>query len=97
MSAAPRFAPAETVRVHAWAPPGHVRTPYYLRGHAGRVEAVIGTFHNPEELAYGRKDGPSVTLYRVSFASSDLWPDAATKDGDRLIADIYEHWLEPET
>ena len=97
MSGAHRFAPAEKVRVQGWVPPGHVRTPYYLRGHVGVVESVVGAFRNPEDLAYGRTDEPTVTLYRVSFASSDLWPDAETKDGDRLIADIYEHWLEPET
>ncbi|MGI9381610.1 MAG: SH3-like domain-containing protein [Methyloligellaceae bacterium] len=97
MSGEQRFAPAEKVRVHGWTPPGHVRTPHYLRGQAGVIESVVGTFRNPEDLAYGRTDGAPVTLYRVSFASADLWPGAQTSDGDRLIADIYEHWLEPET
>lgn len=97
MSTGQRFAPAEKVRVHSWAPPGHVRTPYYLRGHVGVVESVVGAFRNPEDLAYGRRDDPPVALYRVSFAVAELWPDAEAKHGDRLIADIFEHWLETET
>ena len=90
--AAPSFAPGARVRVRAAMPPGHVRTPAYLRGRTGEVERVLGPFPNPEELAYHR-GGARLPLYRVRFALADLWPDGAP--GDTLEAEIYAHWLEP--
>ena len=48
-------------------PPGHVRTPHYLRGQRGVVESIAGHFANPEELAYGRDGLPRRALYRVRF------------------------------
>ena len=41
------------VKVKKMFPPGHVRTPSYLRGKIGEVERDLGYFKNPEELAYG--------------------------------------------
>ncbi len=83
--------PGTKVRVRNWTPPGHVRTPAYLRGAIGTIERVLGLFPNPEDLAY-RHPGQSLSLYRVRFALSDLWPDATP--GDTLDAEIYAHWLE---
>ena len=51
---AARFAPGARVRVRRADPPGHVRTPWYCRGHAGVIERICGSFANPEELAYNR-------------------------------------------
>ena len=89
----PRFAPGDVVRVARRAGPGHMRTPWYLRGAAGRVERVCGAFPNAEELAYGREGAP-VPLYRVRFAMADLWGAAAERGADTLDAEIFEHWLE---
>lgn len=76
--------------------PGHIRTPWYLRGRHGVVERRIGAFHNPEHLAFGRYDGPLVPLYWVRFDMDELWQGAGSYGGaDRLVAEIYEHWLEP--
>ena len=86
------FAPGTRVRVRTMAPPGHVRTPGYLRGRTGAVERVLGPFPNPEQLAYGHP-GERLPLYRVRFRLADLWEDAA--GGDTLDAEIYAHWLEP--
>ena len=36
--------------------PGHLRTPWYIRGKTGWIERVYGEFLNPESLAFG-KDG----------------------------------------
>ncbi len=93
LEGAPRFAPGQTVRVRVAAPPGHVRTPWYLRGRTGRVERICGAFANPEELAYGRDGCPKCTLYRVRFAMDELWGEG-TRPGDTLDAEIFEHWLE---
>lgn len=82
------------VRVRAWAPPGHVRTPWYLRGKIGEIERQLGPFGNPEDLAYGRA-APALTLLRVRFTMAEVWGAAAEAPDDVLEAEIYEHWLEP--
>ena len=46
------------VKVKKMFPPGHVRTPSYLRGKIGEVERDLGYFKNPEELAYGANPRP---------------------------------------
>lgn len=92
----PRFRPGERVRVKALFPPGHVRTPHFARGSRGEVAQVVGSFRDPEELAYGRRAGAPVHLYRVRFAQGELWPDYAGPPHDTLVADLYEHWLEPD-
>jgi nitrile hydratase subunit beta len=90
------FAIGQPVRVRASYPPGHVRTPHYLRGRRGVVESIAGRFANPEELAYGRDGLPIRALYRVRFRQRELWPDYAGPDSDSAVVDIYEHWLEAE-
>src|SRR6185436_197688 len=69
---AARFKPGDAVRVLAAAPLGHVRTPWYIRGHRGVVERICGAFPNPEELAYARTGEPRQPLYRVRFVQKDL-------------------------
>jgi nitrile hydratase len=85
--------PGDRVRVRKAYPPGHVRTPFYVRGREGVVESVAGRFADPEELAYGRDGLPQRTLYRVRFRQADLWPDYAGPGADSLVVDIYDHWL----
>jgi nitrile hydratase len=90
-----RFAPGDRVAVRRAEPPGHVRTPDYVRGKVGVIERVCGAFANPEELAYGRDGWPERPLYRVRFRQAELWPDYAGPAGDVVEVEIYEHWLEP--
>jgi len=89
-----RFARGQRVRVAARPHEGHCRTPGYLRGKTGRVERVHGSFTNPETRAYGADGLPEQPLYEVVFLQRELWPDYSGRAGDRLSADIYEHWLE---
>jgi nitrile hydratase len=89
------FAPGDNVRVAARGVIGHCRTPWYLRGKPGVVAAVQCRFRNPELLAYHKPGLPAQVLYRVRFEQADLWDRYAGAAGDRLEADIYEHWLEP--
>jgi nitrile hydratase subunit beta len=70
----------------------HVRTPAYLRGRDGVVEGLIGAFADPETLAFGGDGLPKKRLYRVRFAAS-VFARAGARDS--LVADIFEHWLEP--
>ena len=91
---AARFAVGDKVKVLRAFPQGHVRTPYYIRGHVGEVERVCGAFPNPEELAYGRSGEPRVPLYRVRFRQREVWPDYRGAESDLLEVEIYEHWLD---
>ena len=97
MSAAlePRFAKGARVRVRRADPPGHIRTPWYIRGQEGEIERLCGAFANPEELAYNRPGLPAQPLYRVRFRQSQLWPDYRGDQRDTLEVEIYQHWLEP--
>ena len=91
----PRFKPGDRVAVRVAYPPGHVRTPYYVRGKAGIVERLCGVFGNPEELAYARPGLPRQPLYRVRFRQGDVWPDYGGRLADTVDIEIFQHWLEP--
>lgn len=95
-----RFAPGDRVRVRDDWPEAqaaragtrvHIRTPHFLRGAVGTIERALGSFTNPEDLAFSRP-AAKLPLYQVKFGQHDLFP--AGKPGDTLVADIYEHWLE---
>ncbi|MGE3806957.1 MAG: SH3-like domain-containing protein [Gemmataceae bacterium] len=88
------FQPGDRVRVRALFPPGHVRTPWYIRGKEGIIERVLPAFPNPEECAYGRSGLPGQPLYRVRFLQRELWPDYQGAAGDTIDVEIYQHWLE---
>jgi len=89
------FKQGDPVRVIDSHPPGHRRTPYYIRGKVGEIERVCGEFPNPEELAYGFDGLPKKTLYRVRFRQKDVWSDYSGPTEDTVDVDIYEHWLLP--
>jgi hypothetical protein len=89
-----RFRPGDRVRVRRAYPPGHVRTPYYCRGHVGVIERLCGAFANPEELAYNRPGLPAQPLYRVRFRAAELWPGYREDPADVVEIEIYQHWLE---
>ena len=82
------------VRVLYQWPPGHVRTPAYLRGKVGIIERRIGEFKNPEQNAYRAKPDQS-HLIRVRFKMKEVWGENAERPDDFIEAEIYEHWLEP--
>lgn len=89
-----RFQPGDRVRVRPDHPPGHIRTPHYIRGKVGAVERLHGEFRNPESLAYGGEGLPKQPLYLVRFAQADLWANYPSPQ-DAILVDVYEHWLEP--
>ena len=73
---------------------GHVRTPSYCQGLVGDIVDVLGTYPNPEDLAYHGDGRPLLALYQVRFLLRDLWSDHAGSPSDSLLVDLYEHWLE---
>lgn len=90
-----RFNAGDRVRVRQAYPPGHVRTPYYLRGKEGVVSRLIFELPDPEELAYGRDGLPLKPVYSVRFPQTGLWPDYSGPEIDTAEVDIQENWLEP--
>ncbi len=93
-AAGDKFKPGDRVKVKFEDRPGHIRTPWYIRGKTGCVERVYGEFLNPESLAFGRDGLPKKTLYLIAFNQSDVGGESAKKQ-DKVLVDIYEHWLEP--
>jgi Nitrile hydratase beta subunit, C-terminal len=79
------FRNGQRVRVSARPHDGHHRTPAYIKGKVGTVERVQGEFTNPETRAYGDDGLPKQPLYLVGF-------DHGRRD--RILVDVYEHWLE---
>ena len=90
-----RYAIGDRVHVREAYPPGHVRTPYFIRGKSGVIDDIAGEFANPEELAYGRDGLPKLILYHVSFLQTELWSDYDGGPSDTTVVAIYENWLEP--
>jgi nitrile hydratase len=90
-----RFNVGERVLVVRRYPPGHRRTPNYIRGKTGVIERICGAFANPEELAYGFDGEPKKVLYRVRFTQKDVWPRYRGPERDLIEMEIFEHWLEP--
>ena len=90
---APLYAPGDAVEVIVSHPPGHRRTPFYIRGKSGVVERYCGAFPNPEERAYGFDGLPARHLYRVRFKQTDVWPGYNGPQHDLLELEVFEHWL----
>jgi hypothetical protein len=92
---AARFRPGQRVRVKNARPERlarlHLRTPHYLRGRPGMIARALGTFPNPEAIAFNRPAEPRV-LYHVLFDQPPIWQEG--EPGDTLLVEIFEHWLE---
>ena len=87
------FSVGDQVEICQSAPPGHRRTPAYIRGKRGVIERICGSFRNPEELAYGFDGLPMKVLYRVAFKQVDVWLEYSGSDEDTIELEICEHWL----
>lgn len=88
-----RFEIGDYVEVLSLDKSGHVRIPHYVRGKRGVIVQYCGTYLNPEDLAVGQTAGPAIDLYRVEFTQTSLWQTPAHPKQDRLIIEIYDHWL----
>jgi len=90
-----KLAAGDRVRIASVNPPGHRRTPFYIRGKEGVIERACGEFPNPEELGHGFDGLPKKRLYRVRFKQTDLWTNYRGGADDSVDVDVYEHWLQP--
>ena len=86
----------DIVAVRDETPAHHHRTPWFVKGKTGRIASISGPFLNPESRAHGGDGLPKRHLCSVEFRQVDLWGERYRENGgDRLLIDIYEHWLEP--
>ena len=88
------FSPGDAVRVASRSHDGHHRTPSYLKGKLGIVVRAHDSFPNPETRAYAGDGLPERRLYLVGFEQQAVWAGYDGPSGDRLLADVFEHWLE---
>ena len=95
MSGAAVFVDGAAVRVKSHFQPGHVRTPFYIKGKTGWVERCYGEFRNPESLGHSGDGLPRMRLYLVGFRQQDVWDGYDAGSQDKVFVDIFEHWLEP--
>lgn len=72
--------------------PVHIRTPHYIRGKRGTIAAVLGTYANPEKIAFNRPAEPRA-LFHVLFDAGEVWDGGESGD---LLVEVYEHWLEED-
>ena len=85
-----RFAVGDRIRVRRFEPPGHTRCPRYVRGVAGEVVGVRGTYPFPDE---GPQRGEVEPVYAVSFRSEDLF-GPSEEPGWVVYLDLQESYLE---
>ena len=81
------FAVGQPVRVSRRSHDGHHRTPAYVKGRRGTVVRRHGSYTNPETRAYGTDGLPKQELYLVALA---------TDTNEKVLVDVYEHWLEAD-
>ena len=92
----PQFTIGDKVKIRHASPPGHVRTPYFIRGKTGEIIRIIGEYANPEELAYGRDGKPFQPIYSVKFLQNNLWSNYLGHSKDSAIVEVMENWLEKQ-
>lgn len=86
------FNVGDRVRAKNINPVGHTRLPRYVRGKAGIVERIQGSFVFPDTNAHGKGEDPQ-WVYSVVFTGPEVWGKAA--DPSLTIAvDCWEPYLE---
>ena len=89
-----RFSLTNVVKVRSGSPSNHFRTPSYIQDKTGVIIAQRGNFLNPESLAHGGDGLPKQPLYTVEFIQSEVWSEYLGESNDRILVDVYQHWLE---
>ena len=93
-STKPRFGLGDRVKLRDDSPPGHHRTPWYIKGKVGRVDALCVAYADPETRAYGGSGLPRQPLYRVEFKQAHIWDSYSGPPEDAICVDVYDHWLQ---
>ncbi len=90
----PRFRVGDRVIARNFNPPGHTRSPRYVRGHRGIIRYDWGAFVFPDAHAHGLKAKPQY-CYSVEFKARELWgKDFPARE--LVNVDLWEAYLEPD-
>lgn len=94
---APRFAPADRVRIRAlpentMVAGGHTRLPGYAAGAPGRIVRLHGHHILPDSNAHGLGEAPEA-LYAVAVRAEDIWAHPE-HPGDEVVLDLWDSYLE---
>lgn len=92
---APRFQPGDAIRVRDFETPSHNRLPAYLLGKRGEIVRNNGGFISNDHAHRDEPVPPPSPLYAVKFTMREVWGDAA--EPGEIVADLWEHYLEPAT
>jgi nitrile hydratase len=87
------FSVGDRVRVREFQTGGHTRCPRYVRGRAGVVERVDGSFALPDVEAHAEHP-PAEPTYCVRFDARELWGETA-EPGVGVSVDLWHSYLEP--
>lgn len=93
VSAQPKYALGDPVRVLNLHPPGHTRLPRYVRGKRGSVVRYYG-FQDIQDAQPPGEAGAPQAVYAVQFPAAELWGDAAQANSTVCI-DMWESYLDP--
>lgn len=92
-TAAARFAPGQTVRMHPGKVDHHTRLPGYVRGKRGTIVHVHGAHVFADSHAQGIGEQPQ-WLYTVEFDEAELWGGDAPRQNVSVSVDAWESYLE---
>jgi len=95
---APLFEPGQRVRTKTYnpnhrKPGGHTRLPAYAMGRTGTVLCCHGAHVLPDSNAHFMGESP-MPLYAVEFGASALWEGDAEDQGDMMVLDLWQDYLE---
>ncbi|WP_445165388.1 SH3-like domain-containing protein [Mycolicibacterium sp. Dal123E01] len=91
----PRYKIGDAVIVRELAVLFYTRTPEYVRGAQGVIDAVAYESPAAEDETWDIPDAKPEWFYVVKFSMSELWDDFNGPAGDSLRTEIPEHWLRP--
>ena len=95
MTDANKYRNGDLVLVRVDTPVHHYRTPKYVQGKRGQVKACHGAFPNPESLAHRGSGLPLMPLYQGGIRPNSNLASYGGPATDKILVDIYEHWLNP--
>lgn len=72
----------------------YTRTPEYVRGAKGVIDAVAYESPGAEDETWDIPDAKPEWFYVVRFRMSELWNDFNGPDSDSLRTEIPERWLQ---
>lgn len=87
------FAVGDEIRTKQINPMSHTRLPRYARGRDGTIAAIRGVHVFPDTNSARREENPQ-WLYSVAFDACELWGEEAAREGDEVLIDLWEPYLE---